>query len=277
MIQQELLGIGSYGEVYTFSCNGKLYAGKMIHEKLLPGHPHPSSDQINDIRIKFENASAWFVINQHSNVELFHSVVQLTPHSPPILLTELLHENLSNYIARMRGNLSIKVQFSLCHDMAKGLQFLHNLDMIHGNLHCANILISKDGQAKIADYVCPQIDTLDENTVSQYKVYMSPESISNTKVITQQSDIYSIGVLYLQVATQNPPLPDDNFEVYEVQHWKKQMDQIIKSPLQSLIALCFKTSEVRPHIDHICDKIAIIKESSQSLVSNTVYHVEVCT
>ena len=270
-----MIGSGRYGKVHIFSYNNKSFAGKIIHKKLLPGHPNPSADQIIEVLIKFQNASALFDINHCCNIELFHSVVQLTPNSPPVLLNELLHENLNSYIARVRGNLSFNKQLNLCHDMANGLQFLHNLNLIHSNLHGANILISKDGQAKIADYICPQIDSLNENTASQNTAYMSPESIANRKVISQQSDIYSLGVIFLQVATQDPPLPDDSIEVSEVQRWKKQIDQIVENPLQSLIIQCFTKSVARPHIEYVCDKVATAKESPQSVDSDTLHNFEV--
>ena len=281
MIQQELLGSGRYGEVYQFNYENKLYAGKIIHKYLLPGYPHPSAEQINKFIITIRYPSNLFEIHiyqlQHPNIELFYSVVQLTADSPPILLTELLHENLSTYVARLRGNLTIVEQINLCYDMAKGLQFLHKLNVVHGNLHGSNILISKDGQAKIADYVCPQIDTLNKNTASQYKVYMSPESVVNKNFISKQCDIYSSGVLYLQVATQNPPLPTDSIEVSNVQRWKEQMDLITNNPLLPLIAQCLKFPIARPHIDNICTKIADIKENHQIKVSNTLYQIKVRT
>ena len=129
--------------MYKISYSNKLYASKIIYKKLLPGHPHPSVDDINKLMGEIENASAMLVTNQHTNIEQFHSVVQLTPDSPPILLTELLHENLNNYTARMKGKLPVHVQLDLCHDMAKGLQFLHTAGLVHNNLHGANVLISQ--------------------------------------------------------------------------------------------------------------------------------------
>ena len=261
--------------MYRFSYSNKLYAGKVIYKKLLPGHPLPSPGQINKFIGNIEDVCALFDINQCSNIELFHSLVQLTPDDPPILLTELLPENLNCYTDRMRGNLPINKQLNLCHDMAKGLQFLHKLDVTHGNLHGANILISQDGQVKIADYICPQVEILNENTTSQYRAYMSPESISNKKLISKSSDVYSLGVLYLQVTTQNPPLPDESAEVSETQRWKKQIDEITEHPLLPLILRCFKFSVARPDIDHICSKIANTKQSLQNVVSNTLQHIKV--
>ena len=158
--------------------------------------------------------------------------------------------------------------------MAKGLQFLHNLNVVHGNLHGANVLVSQDGQAKIADYICPKMDTLNENTTSQNTNYMSPESITTltTNPISKSSDVYSLGVLCLQVATQNPPIPDHGIEVSDLQQWKEQIDQIKRNPILPLIVKCFKLSVARPHIDHICTKIVAIKENFQI----TVYNNEVC-
>ena len=120
-----------------------------------------------------EDVCTLFDINQCTNIELFHSLVQLAPNSPPLLLTELLPENLNNYTDRMRGNLPINKQLNF---MAKGLQLLHKLDVAHSNLHGANILISQDGQAKIADYICPQIETLNRTQLHniEFTCLLSP-------------------------------------------------------------------------------------------------------
>ena len=254
-----------------------MYAGKIIYKKLLPGHPHPSVDQINKFVEEIENASAMIATTQHSNIEIFHSVVQSTPDSPPILLTQLLPDNLSSYTTRMKGQLSIHSQLNLCHDMAKGLQFLHTAGLVHNNLHGNNILITQDGQAKIADYICPLVDSLNENTTPQNTVYMSPESIRNTHLVSKQSDVYSFGVLCLQVATQSPPVPNDSTELSEVQRWKEQLDQITTNPLLPLILQCLGLTLARPSIDRVCAKIVTAKESPQSVMSNTLYHIKVRT
>ena len=224
---------------------------------------------------EIENASAMLVTNQHPNIEQFHSVVQLTPDTPPILLTELLPENLNSYTAKMKGKLPIHAQLELCHDMAKGLQFLHTAKLIHNNLHGANILISQDGQAKIADYICPLVDSLNEQTTPQHSVYTPPELIKNITIYSKRSDIYSLGVLYLQVATQSPPMPKESGELSEVQRWKEQLDQITTNPLLPLILQCWNLIPVRPSIDHVCAKIATAKESPQSVMSNALYYIKV--
>ena len=270
-----MLGSGRYGEVYKISYSGKLYAGKVIYKKLLPGHPDPSVDQINKLMEEIENASAMLVTNQHPNIEQFHSVVQLNPASPPILLSELSYENLNNYIARMKGSLPIYAQLDLCLDMAKGLQFLHTAGLVHNNLHGTNVLISQDGLAKIADYICPLVGTLNKQTTLQNNVYMSPELIKNMTIYSKQSDIYSLGVLCLQVATQSPPMPKYSADLSEIQRWKEQLDQITTNPLFPLIIQCLGITLARPSIDRICAKLMAAKETPQSIISDSLQCIKV--
>ena len=224
---------------------------------------------------EIENVSVMIVTNQHPNIEQFYSVVQLSADNPPILLTELLHENLNNYTARIKGKLPVYVQLDLCHDMAKGLQFLHTAGLVHNNLHGANVLISQDGRAKIADYICPLVDSLNEKTTHQHTVYTSPELVKNIHHYSKQSDVYSLGVLYLQVATQSPPMPKDSTELSAVQCFKDQLDEITTNPLLPLILQCLGITLARPSIDRVCVKIATAKDSPQSVMSNTLYHIKV--
>ena len=122
LIQQELLGRGRYGEVYKISYHNKLYAGKIIYKKLLPGYPYPSTEHINEFIGNIENVSAMlFITQEYLNIEQFYSIIQQTPHDPPMLLTELLPDNLNSYTVRMSDKISINEQLQLCHDMAKGL------------------------------------------------------------------------------------------------------------------------------------------------------------
>ena len=246
-----------------------------MYKKLLLGHPHPSVDDINKFMGEIDDASAMLVTNQHPNIEQFHSVVQLTPESPPILLTELLHENLNSYTARMKGKLPVHVQLDLCHDMAKGLQFLHMTGLVHNNLHGNNVLISQDGRAKIADCICPLVDSLNEKVTLQHTVYTSPELVNNIHHYSKQSDIYSLGVLYLQVATQTPPMLKHSTDLSAVQCLKDQLDEITTNPLLPLILQCLGIIVARPSIGRVCAKIATVKDTPQSVLSNTLYHIQV--
>ena len=259
------------------SYGDKKYAGKIINKTLLPGYPDMSVDQINQFVADIESVSATFSAQDHPHVEKFFTVTQPAADGPHILLTELLPENLNNYTAKMKGKLHIHIQLDLCYGMASGVQFLHYNGVIHNNLHGGNVLITQDGQAKIADYICPQITELNENTTPQHTAYISPEAKKNTALYSRLSDIYSLGILFLQVATQSPPTPIEDGALTEVQQYKPQLDEITNNPLLPVIIQCLNIIPARPSIDQLCSHINIAKHSPQNVMSGAVHHVKVRT
>jgi len=246
------------------------YAGKIIHKTLLPGYPDISVDQINQFVADIESVSATFSLHEHPHVEKFFAVVKLIADDPPILLTELLPDNLNSFNAKMKGKLQIHFKINLCYGMARGVQFLHDNEMIHNNLHGGNVLITPDGQAKISDYICPQITELNEITASQYKVYMSPEAIKNTALCSRPSDIYSLGIIFLQVATEAPPLPLEDETLTAVQRYKPQLDDITGNLLLPVIIQCINILPARPSIDKLCSHINTAKQSPQYVMSGAL-------
>ena len=234
-----------------------------------------SIDQINQFVADIESVSAMFSSHDHPHLEKFFTIAQPTVDGPPILLTELLPDNLNSFTAKMKGKLPINEQINLCLGMARGVQFLHDNEVIHNNLHGANILITPEGQAKIGDYICPQITELNEKTNSQYKAYISPEAKKDTALCSKPSDIYSLGILFLQVATQTPPIPLEDDELIEVQKYKSQLDDITGNPLLPLILQCINILPVRPSIGQLCSRINITKNSPQNVLSSALHHIKV--
>ena len=275
LVQQELLGSGRYGEVWRMSYGDKTYAGKIIHKTLLPGYPDMSVDQINQFVADIESVSATFSSHEHPHVEKFFTIAQPATDGPPILLTELLPDNLNSFTAKTKGKLPIHVQLDLCYGMTRGVQFLHDNGVIHNNLHGGNVLITTDGQVKIADYVCLQITELNEKTTPQYTAYMSPEAKKNTTLCSRPSDVYSLGTLFLQVATQTPTAPIEDDKLTEVQRYKPQLDNITGNPLLPVIIQCLNILLARPSIGQLCSRINNAKHSPQNVMSGALHHVKV--
>ena len=255
LVQQELLGGGRYGEVWRISYGDKTYAGKIFHKTLLPGYPDMIVNQINQFVAEIESISATFSLYDHPNIEKFITVAQLTADDTPTLLSEILPGNLNNFTATMKGKLPVILQIELCNGMAKGIQFLHANGVIHNNLHGGNVLITQDGQAKIADYICPQIAELNEKSSPQQKAYMCNEVAKNPTLYSKSSDIYSLGIIFLQVATQSPPTPHIDVTLSDIQKHKLQLDKIASNPLLSVIVQCLNIPPARPSIENLCDRL----------------------
>ena len=208
----------------------------------------------------------------HSNIELFETTIQLADESVPVLLSELLPENLDMFTTRMKGNLPIHQQLDLCNDMAHGLQYLHGAGLVHTNLHGRNVLVSQDGHAKIGDYVCPQVISPSEEVPTSNIAYLSPEAIKDKSLCNEQSDVYSLGVLFLQVATQNIPEPTDKTELSKLTKRREELAGIKHHPLISLIHKCLTNIRMtRPSITKALEEMTTAKESPQSVLSYSLY------
>lgn len=126
---------------------------------------------------------------------------------------ELCHMTLKEYLVlRTRyNNYDIKRTYGLIYDMLNGISFLHENNIIHGDLSPYNIFIkfskSKRPMAKIGDFglshkICSESMVNEHGFIKLTNyygnpVYMAPE-VEN-KYICKASDIYSYGIINLEM------------------------------------------------------------------------------
>jgi len=92
-------------------------------------------------------------------------------------------------------------------DLLAGLQFSHERGVVHRDIKPANVMLTTQGQAKIADFGIARIESssmTQAGTVLGTPAYMSPEQFMG-QVVDKRSDIYSSGVLLYQLLTGERP------------------------------------------------------------------------
>jgi eukaryotic-like serine/threonine-protein kinase len=92
-------------------------------------------------------------------------------------------------------------------DLLAGLQFSHERGVVHRDIKPANLMLTKSGQAKIADFGIARIESSSmtrAGTVLGTPAYMSPEQFMG-QLVDARSDIYSSGVLLYQLLTGERP------------------------------------------------------------------------
>ena len=97
------------------------------------------------------------------------------------------------------------------HQVLRGLQWLHDQGVCHRDIKGANLLITKDGKVKLADFgVARKIS--EDSTQRQAAVvgtpyWMAPEVIQMS-AFTTASDIWSLGCTILELLNGEPPYYD---------------------------------------------------------------------
>jgi len=94
-------------------------------------------------------------------------------------------------------------------DAALGLHFLHERHVVHSDLKCNQILVSKDGVAMLTDFGLSFLTTEqsgDEETVGAIR-WKAPEVIRKVKPVAPnaQSDVYSFGMCVVEAVTRDVP------------------------------------------------------------------------
>ena len=125
---------------------------------------------------------------------------------PYIVLERLPGDTLAD--ALRGGRLALDTVIDIARQVADGVGFAHRRNLVHRDLKPANILLTADGDAKVADFGLAQ-DVRDTSVTMAGTVwgtvqYLAPERAEGDPASTA-SDIYALGIVVYEMLTGSPP------------------------------------------------------------------------
>ncbi|CAN6240595.1 unnamed protein product [Urochloa humidicola] len=242
---ERLLGEGGFGRVYK----AQLQSGDMIAVKkfssAVPG--------INDKQ--FENEARHLTMLKHPNIVQLvgycsHTEKVLVPYEGRFVYAEKrerllcleylpkgsLHGHLSDESSGLDWGIRYKIIEGICY----GLHYLHekwqaSTPIIHMDLKPKNILLDDNMVPKIADFGLSRLFGEEQTrtcTTSRHGTfgYMAPEYF-NKGLITKKLDIFSLGVIIIEIMTGRREYPDETetssneFMELVLKNWRNRLEK----------------------------------------------------
>jgi serine/threonine protein kinase/Tfp pilus assembly protein PilF len=157
-------------------------------------------------------------------------------------------EDLKSFIRRS-GLISIGKAITIANQVCEGLCEAHRLGVVHRDLKPQNIMIDKEGNARIMDFGIAR--SLREKGITGSGMmigtpeYMSPEQVDG-KEADQRADIYSLGVILYEMVTGQVPFEGDTpFSIgvkqkSEIPRPPKEINDQIPGDLSRVILRCME-------------------------------------
>ncbi|KAG1906275.1 kinase-like domain-containing protein [Suillus fuscotomentosus] len=275
---------GELGDVSKYSKSTHV-AVKVINLKI-PGPANGKLVQSFVRRIR-RKLNVWIQLS-HDNILPLEDVTERFGPLPALVTPWMENGSLNDYLRR-EVNISREKKLTMVREVAAGLQYLHDKDIVHGNLTGTNVLVGSDGTLYLGDFWLSMISTESENVIfgccnGESIRWMPPRTTMPLDVSevmedmpTKARDIYSYGCILMQVFSGHQPYHDIKAAalIQAILTGTKPFSQLTDfHKIQQYAQRCLSTnSEDRPVIAHIVEFLweqTNIAETMETMLPKTV-------
>jgi serine/threonine protein kinase, bacterial len=147
----------------------------------------------------------------------------------PFLVMELIEGGTLRELLRERGPMPPHAVAAVLSPVLGGLAVAHRAGLVHRDIKPENVLISDDGDVKIADFglvrAVAEAKITSTSVILGTAAYLSPEQVA-TGDADPRSDVYSVGILAYELLTGATPFTGDSALAIAYQ----RMDSDVKPP-----------------------------------------------
>ena len=221
MFTKPTLANNRYELVSTLGQGGMACVFKALDTRLkvekaikIPNHECLTNKRIRD---RFENEATTMAMLHHKNIVVVHDIRDEIYEDPggivSIKIVYMVMEMLPGGSLQDRiddhGPLHPQQAIDAAIQMAEGLGYAHQNNVVHRDVKLDNVLIGSDNTLKVTDFGIAQIDGGSGMTQTGATMgtlaFMAPEQKLSSRRATAISDLYSVGAsLYLMLTNRNP-------------------------------------------------------------------------
>lgn len=264
----ERIGSGGMSVVYKAQCHtlNRPVAIKVLKEEF-------AFDENFVSKFKMEAQSAARL--SHPNIVNVYDVVD--EDVLHYIVMELIEGiTLKNYIEK-KGHMESKEAIGVALQVAKGIEAAHEEHIIHRDIKPQNMIISKDGKVKVADFgIARAVSTQTMNATAVGSVhYISPEQ-ARGGYCDERSDIYSFGITLYEMVTGRVPFEGDNTITVALAHLEDPVPRpgmYVPEILPALEQIILKCTQKRPDGRYSC--IGEVIADLQKTLLNPDYDISV--
>ncbi len=182
----EKVGSGGMADVYRAKCHR---LNRYVAIKILKPEFSADKNLVTKFRAEAQSAAGL----SHPNIVSVYDVGD--DGDLHYIVMELVEGITLKKFIEKKGRLEIKEAIGIAIQISQGLEAAHDNHIVHRDIKPQNIIISREGKVKVADFGIAKAVTT--NTVTQNAVgsvhYLSPEQ-ARGGYSDEKSDIYSLGV-----------------------------------------------------------------------------------
>ena len=199
----KIIGKGSFGDVYL--ARSRMFGEVAVKQTFIQGNQSIFGDFKKESKIISELNSP-YIIRYFGTCK--------SPEGEMIVMEYASKGTLYEFIGNIRENnvdFKWESRYQVALDIARGLFLMHTKGILHRDIKSLNVLFDENMKAKISDFGLSVIKTQSQITSGVKSsrfgtlLWKAPETFSIRHKYNEKSDIYSLGIVFWEIASCQIP------------------------------------------------------------------------